>query len=112
MVHAGFLSIGINCPFPEGPVHIFPHWEQQKPSKDASLVQAESFFITISGFSLHDINICTFGVTTVASINIFLKQSPCLSILPNSTDFSKTIILFLLLWLAKWGYLTKSENVL
>lgn len=109
-MHTGFPSMSINCPSPEGPAHFFPHQEQQKPSKDASLVEEESFFITISGLSLPDVNIGTVGVTTVAAINVFLKQSPCLSILPNSTDLSRIIILLLLLWLAKWGHIISQKT--
>lgn len=41
---------------------------------------------------------------------MFLKQSPCLSILPNSTDLSKSIILLLLLSLAKWGHIISQKT--
>lgn len=109
-MHTVFPLTNINHPFPEGSAHVFPHQEQEKPSKDASVVQVESLFITISGLSLSDVSICTVEVITDAAINIFLKQSPCLPVLPNSTDLSKSIILLLLLWLTKWGHVTSQKT--
>lgn len=109
-MHTGFPSANINHRFPEGSAHVFPHQEQEKSSKDASLVQVESCFITISGLPLSDVSICMVEVTTDAAINTFLKQSPRLSILPNSRHLSTSIILLLLLWLTKWGHVTSQKT--
>lgn len=107
--HTGVISRRMKCSLLEGSTHIFPNGEEGITSNDATLVQAESFFVTVLGFSLSDVNTCTVGVATVAAINIFLKQPLCLSIPPNSTDLSKSITLTLLLWLAKWGHVTSQK---
>lgn len=103
------LSMRTKHPLLEGSAHIFPYGEKVNTSKDASLMQEESFFI-ILGFSLFDINICTVEVATIAAINTFLKNSPCLSIPPNSTDLSKSITHAFAL-AGKMGLHYQSENV-
>lgn len=108
--HTGVISRRMKCSLLEGSTHIFPNGEEGITGKNATVVQAESFFITVLGLSSLDVNICTVGFATVAAINIFLKQPLCLSIPPNSTDLSKSITLTLLLWLAKWSHITSQKT--